>query len=48
VFQLNIIACVLTSLNKLFMWGIIVVHTKTWTLWNFQIHWGEHEMGLSC
>ncbi len=29
VFQLNIIACVLTSLNKLFMWGIIVVHTKT-------------------
>jgi hypothetical protein len=24
VFQLNIIACVLTSLNKLFMWGIIV------------------------
>ncbi len=36
VFQLNIIACVLTSLNKLFMWGIIVVHTKTRTLWNFQ------------
>jgi len=29
VFQLNIIACVLTSLNKLFMWGIIVLHTKT-------------------
>jgi hypothetical protein len=29
VFQLNIISCVLTSLNKLFMWGIIVVHTKT-------------------
>jgi hypothetical protein len=29
VFQLNIIACVLTSLNKLFMWGIIKVHTKT-------------------
>jgi hypothetical protein len=29
VFQLNIIACVLTSLNKLFMWGIIVVHTIT-------------------
>jgi hypothetical protein len=28
VFQLNIIACVLTSLNKLFMWGIIVVQTK--------------------
>ncbi len=48
VFQLNIIACILTSLNKLFMWGIIVVHTKTQTLWNFQIHWGEHEMGLSC
>jgi hypothetical protein len=38
VFQLNIITCVLTSLNKLFMWGIIVVHTKTQTLWNFQIH----------
>jgi hypothetical protein len=46
VFQLNIISCVLTSLNKLFMWGIIMVHTKTWALWNFQIHWGEHEMGL--
>jgi len=29
VFQLNIIACVLTSLNKLFMWYIIMVHTKT-------------------
>jgi hypothetical protein len=29
VFQLNIIACVLTFLNKLFIWGIIVVHTKT-------------------
>jgi hypothetical protein len=38
VFQLNIIACVLTSLNKLFMWGIIVIHIKTQTLWNFQIH----------
>jgi hypothetical protein len=38
VFQLNIITCVLTSLNKLFMWAIIVVHTKTQTLWNFQIH----------
>jgi len=32
VFQLNIIPCFLTYLNKLFMWGIIVVHTKTWTL----------------
>jgi hypothetical protein len=48
VFQLNIIVYVLTSLNKLFMFGIIVLHTKTWTLWNFQIHWGEHEIGLSC
>jgi hypothetical protein len=48
VFLLNITSCVLTSLNKLFMWGIIVVHTKTWTLSNFQIHRGEHEMGLSC
>ncbi len=38
VFQLNIIACVLTSLNKLFMWGIIMVHTQMRTLWNFQIH----------
>jgi hypothetical protein len=27
--HVNIIACVLTSLNKLFKWGIIVVHTKT-------------------
>jgi hypothetical protein len=36
----------LTPLNKLFMWAIIVVHTKT--LSNFQIHWREHEMGLSC
>jgi hypothetical protein len=39
VFQLKIIDCFLTSLNKLFMWGIIVVHTKSWTLWSFQIHW---------
>jgi hypothetical protein len=39
VFQLKIIDCILTSLNKLFMWGIIVVCTKSWTLWNFQIHW---------
>ncbi len=39
VFQLKIIDCILTSLNKLFMWSIIVVHTKSWTLWNFQIHW---------
>jgi hypothetical protein len=29
VFQLNIIVYVLTSLNKLFMFGIIVLHTKT-------------------
>jgi len=29
VFQLKIIDCILTSLNKLFMWGIIVVHTKS-------------------
>jgi hypothetical protein len=27
VFQLHISACILTSLNKLFMWVIIVVHT---------------------
>jgi hypothetical protein len=48
VFQLKIIDCILTSLNKLFMWSIIVVHTKSWTLWNFQIRWREHEMGLRC
>jgi hypothetical protein len=47
VFQLKIIDCILTSLNKLFM-RIIVVHIKFWTLWNFQIHWREHEMGLWC
>jgi len=47
VFQLKIVDCILTSLNKLFM-CIIVVHTKAWTLWNFQIHWREHEMGLWC
>ncbi len=29
VFQLKIIDCILTSLNKLFMWNIIVVHTKS-------------------
>jgi hypothetical protein len=29
VFQLKIIDCILTSLNKLFMWSIIVVHTKS-------------------
>jgi hypothetical protein len=28
-FQLKINACILTSLNKLFMWVIIVIHTKT-------------------
>jgi hypothetical protein len=39
VFQLKIIDCILTSLNKLFMWSIIVVHTNSWRLWNFQIHW---------
>jgi len=38
VFQLNILDCILTFLNKLFMWSIIVVHTIFWTLWNFQIH----------
>jgi hypothetical protein len=27
--------CILTSLN---MYSIIVVHNKSWTLWNFQIH----------
>jgi hypothetical protein len=47
VFQLNIIACVLTSLNKLFMWGITVIHTKPQRVWNFQIleenmKWGFH------
>jgi hypothetical protein len=29
VFQLKIIDYILTSLNKLFMWNIIVVHTKS-------------------
>jgi hypothetical protein len=29
VFQLKIIDCILTSLNKLFMWSIIMVHTKS-------------------
>jgi hypothetical protein len=29
VFQLKIIDCVLTSLNTLFMWNIIVVHIKS-------------------
>jgi hypothetical protein len=29
VFQLKIIDCISTSLNKLFMWSIIVVHTKS-------------------
>jgi hypothetical protein len=29
VFQLKIIDCILTSLNKLFMWSIIVVHIKS-------------------
>jgi len=48
VFQLKIIDYILTSLNKLFMWGIIVVHTKCWTLWSFQIYWKEHEAGLLC
>jgi hypothetical protein len=28
VLQLKIIDCILTSLNKLFMWNIIVVHIK--------------------
>ncbi len=46
VFQLKIIECILTSSNKLLMWNIIVLHTKTWTPWNFQVHWREHEMGL--
>ncbi len=36
VFQLKIIDCILTSLNKLFTWGNIVVHTKSWTFWSFQ------------
>jgi hypothetical protein len=48
VFQLKILDCILTSLNKLFKWNIIVVYTKFRTLWNFQIHWKEHEMGLWC
>jgi hypothetical protein len=48
VFQSKIFDCILTPLNKLFMWNIIVVHTKSWTFWNFQIHWKEHEMGLWC
>ncbi len=48
VFQLKIINCIFTSLNKLFKWNIIVVHTKSWRFWNFQIHWKEHEMGLWC
>jgi len=39
VFQLKIIDYIWTFLNKLFMWSIIVAHTKTWTFWNFQIHW---------
>jgi hypothetical protein len=47
VFQLKIIECILT-LNKLLMWSIIVVHNKSWTPWNFQIHSREHEMGLWC
>jgi hypothetical protein len=29
VFQSNILNCILTSLNKLFMWNIIVVHIKS-------------------
>ncbi len=29
VFQLKIIDCILTSLNKLFMWSIIMVRTKS-------------------
>jgi hypothetical protein len=29
VFQLKIINCIFTSLNKLFKWNIIVVHTKS-------------------
>jgi hypothetical protein len=29
VFQLKIIECISTSLNKLLMWNIIVVHTKS-------------------
>jgi len=48
VFQLKIIDCILTSLNKLFMRGIIVFHTKSWTFWSFQIHWKEHEIRLLC
>jgi hypothetical protein len=43
VFESKIIECILTSLN---MYSIIVVHNKSWTLWNFQIHWRKHEMGL--
>ncbi len=38
VFQLKRIDCILTSLNKLEMWSIIMVHNKIETLWNFQIH----------
>jgi hypothetical protein len=29
MFQLNIIDCILTFLNKLFMWSIIMVHIKS-------------------
>jgi hypothetical protein len=42
VFQLNIISCVLPSLNKLFMWGIIVVHTKTCKFMEENMKWGVH------
>ncbi len=42
VFQLKILECIFTSLNKLLMWNIILVCTKSWT------HWREHEMGLWC
>jgi hypothetical protein len=42
VFQLKILECIFTSLNKLLMWNIILICTKSWT------HWREHEMGLWC
>jgi hypothetical protein len=48
VFQVKISDCILTYLKNLFMWSIIVVHIKSWTLLNFQIHWRGHEMGLWC
>jgi hypothetical protein len=48
VFQLKIIDYILKSLNTLFICTIIVVHIKSWTFWNFRIHWRKHEMGLWC